>query len=91
MRRLRGRWFVAVIRPGGRPEGLWALPKGQIDEGESGEQTAISTAIDDIVRPASWLERPSVFTSANGVRKAIAAMPNNRNVTSTPSDEELGL
>jgi 8-oxo-dGTP pyrophosphatase MutT (NUDIX family) len=41
VRRLRGRWMVAAIRPAGRPAGLWALPKGQIDEGESGEQTAL--------------------------------------------------
>ena len=41
VRRLRGRWMVAAIRPAGRPAGLWALPKGQIDEGESGEETAL--------------------------------------------------
>lgn len=41
VRRLRGRWMVAAIRPAGRPHGLWALPKGQIDPGESGEQTAL--------------------------------------------------
>src|SRR5580765_4955616 len=41
VRRLRGRWMMAAIRPAGRPRGLWALPKGQIDEGESGEQTAL--------------------------------------------------
>jgi 8-oxo-dGTP pyrophosphatase MutT (NUDIX family) len=33
--------MVAAIRPAGRPHGLWALPKGQIDEGESGEETAL--------------------------------------------------
>jgi len=33
--------MLAAIRPGGRPEGLWALPKGRIDEGESGETTAL--------------------------------------------------
>jgi len=33
--------MVAAIRPAGRPYGLWALPKGQIDEGESGEETAL--------------------------------------------------
>jgi 8-oxo-dGTP pyrophosphatase MutT (NUDIX family) len=32
---------MAAIRPAGRPEGLWALPKGQIDDGESGEATAL--------------------------------------------------
>ncbi|MFL6018788.1 MAG: NUDIX hydrolase [Gaiellaceae bacterium] len=41
VRRLGGRWMVAAIRPAGRPQGLWALPKGQIDEGERGEQTAL--------------------------------------------------
>jgi 8-oxo-dGTP pyrophosphatase MutT (NUDIX family) len=41
VRRLRGRWMVAAIRPAGRPVGLWALPKGQIDKGESGEETAL--------------------------------------------------
>ena len=33
--------MVAAIRPAGRPHGLWALPKGQIDKGESGEETAL--------------------------------------------------
>src|SRR5690348_2137799 len=33
--------MVAAIRPAGRPHGLWALPKGRIDEGESGEETAL--------------------------------------------------
>jgi 8-oxo-dGTP pyrophosphatase MutT (NUDIX family) len=40
VRRLRGRWFVAAIRPGGRPEGIWALPKGNLGPGERPEQTA---------------------------------------------------
>jgi 8-oxo-dGTP pyrophosphatase MutT (NUDIX family) len=33
--------MVAAIRPGGKPPGLWALPKGRIDAGESGEATAL--------------------------------------------------
>ncbi len=41
MRRLDGRWVLAAIRPAGKPEGLWALPKGRIDPGESGETTAL--------------------------------------------------
>jgi 8-oxo-dGTP pyrophosphatase MutT (NUDIX family) len=41
VRRLQGRWMVAAIRPGGRPEGLWALPKGRIDPGERAEETAL--------------------------------------------------
>jgi 8-oxo-dGTP pyrophosphatase MutT (NUDIX family) len=31
---------MAAIRPAGKPD-VWALPKGRIDEGESGEQTAL--------------------------------------------------
>ena len=41
VRRLRGRWWLAAIRPGGKPEGIWALPKGQIAPGESAEATAV--------------------------------------------------
>jgi 8-oxo-dGTP pyrophosphatase MutT (NUDIX family) len=41
VRRLRGRWMLAAIRPGGKPEGTWALPKGLIGRGESAESTAL--------------------------------------------------
>jgi 8-oxo-dGTP pyrophosphatase MutT (NUDIX family) len=41
VRRLQGRWMVAAIRPGGKPPGVWALPKGRIDAGERGEATAL--------------------------------------------------
>ena len=33
--------MLAAIRPRGKPEGLWALPKGQIDAGESAAETAV--------------------------------------------------
>jgi 8-oxo-dGTP pyrophosphatase MutT (NUDIX family) len=41
VRRLRGRWWLAAIRPAGKPEGTWALPKGLIDDGETGAETAV--------------------------------------------------
>ena len=41
VRRLRGRWWLAAIRPSGKPEGTWALPKGLIDPGERGAETAV--------------------------------------------------
>jgi 8-oxo-dGTP pyrophosphatase MutT (NUDIX family) len=41
VRRLRGRWMMAAIRPAGKKEGVWALPKGLIDPGEKPEQTAL--------------------------------------------------
>ncbi len=40
LRRLRGRWMLAAIRPGGKPAGVWALPKGLIGLGEHPERTA---------------------------------------------------
>ena len=41
MRRLRGRWWLAAIRPGGKKAGVWALPKGNVGRGESPEATAV--------------------------------------------------
>jgi 8-oxo-dGTP pyrophosphatase MutT (NUDIX family) len=41
VRRLRGRWWLAAIRPGGKKPGVWALPKGQIAPGDSAEVTAL--------------------------------------------------
>jgi 8-oxo-dGTP pyrophosphatase MutT (NUDIX family) len=32
---------MAAIRPAGKQPGLWALPKGRIDEGERAEATAV--------------------------------------------------
>src|SRR6187551_3513504 len=43
VRRMRGRWWAAVVRPRReqhRPQ-VWALTKGLIDEGERGLETAI--------------------------------------------------
>jgi 8-oxo-dGTP pyrophosphatase MutT (NUDIX family) len=42
VRRMRGRWWAALVRPRrdpGRPQ-VWALPKGLIDKGERGLETA---------------------------------------------------
>jgi len=47
VRQLRGETVVAAIRPGGKPAGVWALPKGQIDAGETGEQTALREATEE--------------------------------------------
>ena len=33
--------MLAAIRPEGKPEGLWALPKGRIGRGEKPEATAV--------------------------------------------------
>jgi 8-oxo-dGTP pyrophosphatase MutT (NUDIX family) len=38
---MRVRWWLAAIRPGGKPEGVWALPKGLVGRGEDPEATAL--------------------------------------------------
>jgi 8-oxo-dGTP pyrophosphatase MutT (NUDIX family) len=40
VRTIRGRPMVAAIRPQGK-KGVWALPKGHIDAGESAAETAL--------------------------------------------------
>ena len=49
VRRMRGRWWAAVVRPRrdpGRPA-VWALPKGLIDAGERGVETAVREAFEE--------------------------------------------
>jgi 8-oxo-dGTP pyrophosphatase MutT (NUDIX family) len=41
IRKIRGVAHVAAIRPQGRPPGTWALPKGNLDEGEKPAETAL--------------------------------------------------
>ena len=41
IRRLRGEWVFAAIRPGGKKAGVWALPKGLIAAGEKPDATAL--------------------------------------------------
>lgn len=41
VRRLRGSWRMAAIRPAGKSAGLWALPKGIVGAGEPPEEAAI--------------------------------------------------
>jgi 8-oxo-dGTP pyrophosphatase MutT (NUDIX family) len=41
VRRLRGDWRLAAIRPAGRKRGLWALPKGNIGPDEKPEAAAL--------------------------------------------------
>jgi 8-oxo-dGTP pyrophosphatase MutT (NUDIX family) len=41
VRPLRGRWMMAAIRPAGKPDGVWALPKGGVGQGEEPAATAM--------------------------------------------------
>ena len=41
IRRIKGRPHLAAIRPQGKKEGVWALPKGNLDPGETPAETAV--------------------------------------------------
>lgn len=41
IRRIRGVPHLAAIRPQGKPAGTWALPKGNLDGGETPAETAL--------------------------------------------------
>jgi 8-oxo-dGTP pyrophosphatase MutT (NUDIX family) len=41
VRRMRGRWWIAAIRPAGKRPGVWALPKGRVGAGEEPAATAV--------------------------------------------------
>jgi 8-oxo-dGTP pyrophosphatase MutT (NUDIX family) len=47
VRRLRGAWVVAAIRPAGKQPGLWALPKGNIAPGEDPRETALREVMEE--------------------------------------------
>jgi 8-oxo-dGTP pyrophosphatase MutT (NUDIX family) len=57
VRRLSGRWVMAAIRPGGKPEGTWALPKGLIAPGEKGEATALREVAEETGVEATPVEK----------------------------------
>jgi 8-oxo-dGTP pyrophosphatase MutT (NUDIX family) len=57
VRRLHGRWVLAAIRPGGKPAGTWALPKGLIGPGEQGEATALREVAEETGIEATPVEK----------------------------------
>jgi 8-oxo-dGTP pyrophosphatase MutT (NUDIX family) len=44
---MQGRSWLAAVRPQGKPEGIWALPKGLVDSGESPEETALREGFEE--------------------------------------------
>lgn len=47
VRRLKGLWVLAAIRPAGKEPGLWALPKGNIGRGEDPSATALREVLEE--------------------------------------------
>src|SRR6059036_2076389 len=57
VRNLRGRPVLAAIRPAGKPEGTWALPKGLIGPGERAELTALREVSEETGVEATPVEK----------------------------------
>ena len=47
VRTVRARPHVAAIRPQGKPPGIWVLPKGNIDPGETPAETALREVLEE--------------------------------------------
>jgi 8-oxo-dGTP pyrophosphatase MutT (NUDIX family) len=72
VRLVRGRPMLAAIRPQGKPDGVWALPKGNIDPGESPADTAIREVREETGVEARLVEKLGdvryVYTRRGGAR-----------------------
>ena len=44
---MRGQWWFAAVRPQGKRQGIWALPKGLIDAGERAAETALREGFEE--------------------------------------------
>ena len=56
IRRLRGHWHLAAIRPGGKTD-VWALPKGLIGAGEKPADTAVREVAEEAGVQARLVEK----------------------------------
>jgi 8-oxo-dGTP pyrophosphatase MutT (NUDIX family) len=57
VRRMRGRDWFAAIRPRGKPDGTWALPKGLIGRGEAAAETALREGYEETGVPGSLVSK----------------------------------
>jgi 8-oxo-dGTP pyrophosphatase MutT (NUDIX family) len=57
VRRIRGRWVLAAIRPAGKKPGLWALPKGNIGRDEEPAATALREVMEETGASGKLVEK----------------------------------
>lgn len=72
VRTIKGRPHVAAIRPQGKQEGVWALPKGNLDPGETPDQTALREVFEETGVQGTLVEKLGdvkyVYTRRGGAR-----------------------
>jgi 8-oxo-dGTP diphosphatase len=72
VRSIRGVPHVAAIRPQGKPPGVWALPKGNLDAGERPEETAVREVLEETGVSGRLVEKLGdvkyAYTRRGGVR-----------------------
>ena len=72
IKRIKGRPHLAAIRPQGKREGTWALPKGNIDPGEKPEETALREVFEETGVQGTLVEKLGdvkyVYTRRGGPR-----------------------
>ena len=72
VRSIRGMPHVAAIRPQGKPDGVWALPKGNLDPGERPEETALREVVEETGVSGRLVEKLGdvkyTYTRRGGVR-----------------------
>ncbi|MFN8222639.1 MAG: NUDIX domain-containing protein [Gaiellales bacterium] len=57
VRRMRGRWWFAATRPQGRADGVWTLPKGLVDTGETVRDAALREVLEETGITATIVEK----------------------------------
>jgi 8-oxo-dGTP pyrophosphatase MutT (NUDIX family) len=72
VRSIRGVPHLAAIRPQGKREGVWALPKGNLDPGERPEETAVREVLEETGVSGRLIEKLGdvkyTYTRRGGVR-----------------------
>jgi 8-oxo-dGTP pyrophosphatase MutT (NUDIX family) len=72
VKRIKGRPHLAAIRPQGKPDGVWALPKGNLDPGERPAETAVREVREETGVEGRLVEKLGdvkyTYTRRSGVR-----------------------
>jgi 8-oxo-dGTP pyrophosphatase MutT (NUDIX family) len=72
IKRINGRPHLAAIRPQGKQDGVWALPKGNLEEGEAPADTAVREVWEETGVRGRLVEKLGdvkyTYTRRNGVR-----------------------